>query len=158
RARGVRARFILVGWSDAGNPSAIPAEQLERWHRQGHVEWCGRREDMPNVYAQSHVVCLPSYGEGVPKTLIEAAACGRPIVTTDVPGCREIVRHGDNGLLVPVRDSAALAEAIRTLVEDRDLRIRMGERGRTIATEEFSVERVVRETLAVYRDLLGAPS
>jgi glycosyltransferase involved in cell wall biosynthesis len=92
----------------------------------------------------------------VPKVLIEAAACGRPIVTTDAPGCREIVRHSENGLLVPVRNSQALAEALRTLIEDPALRMRMGSRGREIVVQEFSLAQVVGETLRVYRDLLAA--
>jgi glycosyltransferase involved in cell wall biosynthesis len=111
---------------------------------------------MPEVFAQSHIVCLPtSYGEGVPKALIEAAACGRPIVATDVPGCREIVRHNDNGLLVPANDRTALANALRQLISDPALRERMGRRGREIVAQEFGLERVVAETLAVYRTLLA---
>ncbi len=110
---------------------------------------------MFEVFLQSHIVCLPSYREGVPKVLIEAAACGLPIITTDTPGCREIVRHGDNGLLVPVRDAGALADALRRLIEDTELRHRMGARGREIAVAEFSVEKVINETLAVYRELLA---
>ena len=109
---------------------------------------------MPQVYARCHIVCLPSYyGEGVPRALIEAAACGRPIVTTDVPGCREVVEHGDNGLLVPPRAPTVLAEALRTLALDPELRIEMGRRGRERAVAEFSLDRVVAATLAVYRRL-----
>ena len=110
---------------------------------------------MRKVLAQSHIVCLPSLREGVPKVLIEAAACGRPIVTTDAPGCREIVRNGENGLLVPVRDSKALADALRLLIESAPLRALMAAKGREIVVEEFSVERVVNETLGVYRELLA---
>ena len=114
-----------------------------------------RSDDMPAVFAKSHVVCLPtSYGEGVPKVLIEAAACGRAIVATDVAGCREIVRDGENGLLVPVRNVEALSAAIKRLIEDPQLRRRMGERGRKIAEQEFGLERVIAETLAVYQQLL----
>lgn len=151
----VGARFVLVGDTDSGNPSAIPRSQLEMWHAEGVIEWWGHRNDMPRVFAQSHIVCLASeYGEGVPKVLIEAAASGRPIVTTDSPGCREIVRHGVNGLLVPIRDTARLAGAIHQLIEAPKLRREMGLRGREIVEAEFSVEQVVRETLAVYRELL----
>lgn len=151
---GVKARFVLVGDPDPQNPASVPKHQLIAWQKEGVVEWWGRREDMPQVLAQSHIVCLPSYREGLPKSLLEAASSGRPIVTTDVPGCREIVRHGENGLLVPARDVAALAEALRRLIEDEELRRRMGEKGREIAVAEFSVERVVSETLDVYRQLL----
>jgi glycosyltransferase involved in cell wall biosynthesis len=111
---------------------------------------------MPSVFAQAHIVCLPSsYSEGLPKVLLEAAASGRPIVTTDAPGCREIVRDGENGFLVPVKSVEPLAAALRRLIEDSELRARMGRRGREMALESFSVEQVNAETLAVYRDLLA---
>jgi glycosyltransferase involved in cell wall biosynthesis len=156
RDAGVHARFVLVGETDPGNPTAITAPQLRRWADSGVVEWWGHQDDMKDVLAQAHIVCLPSLREGVPKVLIEAAACGRPIVTTDAPGCREIVRNGENGLLVPVRDSRALAEALRLLIENPALRAGMGSKGRDIAVQEFSIERVVSETLGVYRELLAA--
>jgi glycosyltransferase involved in cell wall biosynthesis len=155
RATGVSARFVLVGETDPGNPTAISVDQLRRWADAGDVEWWGKRDDMQQVLAQSHVVCLPSLREGVPKVLIEAAACGRPIVATDAPGCREIVRHGDNGLLVPVKNSAALADALRVLVQNPDVRLTMGRKGREIVVAEFSSERVIKETLNVYRELLA---
>ena len=111
---------------------------------------------MPRVFAESHVVCLPSYyPEGVPKVLIEAAASGRPIVTTDTPGCREIVRHEENGLLVPARDPVALAAAMRRLILSPPLRQFLGERGREIAVTEFSQDKVIAATLAIYRELLA---
>jgi glycosyltransferase involved in cell wall biosynthesis len=109
---------------------------------------------MPTILAQSHVVCLPSYREGLPKALLEAASCGRPIVTTDTNGCRELVRHGENGFLVPVKSTLELADALQLLIEDPELRKRMGARGREIAVNEFAVERVVAETMAVYEELL----
>jgi glycosyltransferase involved in cell wall biosynthesis len=154
---GVKARFVLVGDVDPGNPASLSAESMGGWARERVVEWWGPREDMPAVFAQAHIVCLPSYREGLPKVLIEAAACGRPIVATDVPGCREIVRHNDNGLLVPATDSTALANALRQLIIDPALRKRMGRRGREIAVQEFGLDRVVAETLAVYRTLLAGP-
>lgn len=151
KSQGIRARFALVGMPDGENPSSVPLAQLEQWRNAGIVEWWGHRGDMPRVFAESHIVCLPSaYGEGVPKVLIEAAAAGRPIVTTDTPGCREIVRADDNGLLVPVQDAAALAEALRRLIADPALRERMGMRSREIAMAEFSVERVKAATLEIY--------
>lgn len=155
RAAGISARFVLVGQSDTDNPTAVPVSQLVEWQQQGDVEWWGQREDMHRVFAMSHIACLPTfYGEGLPKVLIEAAACGRPVVATDIPGCREIVRHGENGLLVPVRDLRALADALKKLILDPSLRQRMGKRGREIVEAEFSVEKIVDETLAVYRSLL----
>jgi glycosyltransferase involved in cell wall biosynthesis len=155
KREGAMARFVLVGGCDPENPGAVPRESLHQWTRAGMAEWWDAREDMPMVLSQAHVVCLPSYGEGVPTVLIEAAASGRAIVATDVPGCREVVRHGENGLLVPPRNPEALAEAIATLLKDPALRARMGARGREIAVQEFSEERMVRETLEVYRELLG---
>lgn len=150
---GTKARFVLVGDTDSGNPTAIPIEQLKAWKQEGFVEWWGRRTDMLSVFSQSHIVCLPSYREGVPKVLIEAAACGKPIVTTDAPGCREIVRNNINGLLVPLKDANALANALRNLIESPQLRQYMGQRGREIAETEFSLEYVVDETLKVYHAL-----
>jgi glycosyltransferase involved in cell wall biosynthesis len=156
RAAGTQCRLVLVGVPDLDNPLAVPVEVLERWRAEGKVEWWGRRDDMPNVLAQSNLFVLPTtYGEGVPKILLEAAACGRAIITTDAPGCREVVRAGENGLLVPPRDPEALADAIRTLLSDGSLRTRMGTHGRRIAQAEFSEQRVVAETLAVYRSLVA---
>ena len=157
RRRGTAARFILVGAPDPENPAAsVSEEQLRVWQEAGVVECWGRRSDMPNVLALAHVVCLPSaYGEGVPKVLLEAAACGRPIVTTDSPGCREVVLHGDNGLLVPVRSTVELADALQVLIENPELRQKMGARGREIAVKEFALEKVVAETIAVYEELLN---
>lgn len=151
---GVRARFVLVGDIDSGNPASVTTETIRRWCDENIIEWWGRRDDMPHVLAQAHVVCLPSYREGLPKILIETAACCRPIVATDVPGCREIVRDGENGLLIPARDAEALGVAIKRLIEDHALRRRMGERGRKIAEKEFGLERVIAKTLAVYQELL----
>jgi len=153
--QGIQARFALVGEPDYANPAAISKSQLAEWQCEGAVEWWGRRDDMPRVMAQTNVVCLPSYREGLPKVLIEAAAAGRPIVTTDAPGCREIVRDGENGLLVPVKSVEPLAAALRRLIEEPELRARMGQRGREIAVAEFSMQKVNTETLAVYQDLLN---
>jgi glycosyltransferase involved in cell wall biosynthesis len=147
---GVAARFVLVGYPDPENPSSIPLEQLRSWHGQKGVEWWGWEEDMIGTWHQVHIACLPSYREGLPKALLEAAACGLPIVTTDAVGCREVVRNGDNGLLVPIGDAQALADALRTLIFDADLRRRMGRESRARAEHEFSSERVIGETLEVY--------
>ena len=148
------ARFALVGEPDPNNPTSIPLSQLEAWRQEGVVEWWGFRPDMPEVIANAHIVCLPSYREGLPRVLIEAAACGRPVVSTDAPGCREIARHGENGLLVPVKNAGALAEAVLALLKDPALRTRMGKRGREMVENGFSVESVVNETLDVYAKLL----
>ena len=151
---GVNARFILVGDPDPANPAAVPAAILRGWHGQHGVEWWGRREDMPAVMQKMHIACLPSfYGEGLPKSLLEAAACGLPIITSDAPGCREIVQEGVNGLLVPVRDVDALVVALRKLIDDPGLRLRMGEQSRLLVETAFSLELVLAQTLAVYREL-----
>jgi len=155
RLAGVQARFALIGDTDPGNPEAVPVDQLEKWRKEGIIEWWGWQEDMPAMYRQAHIVCLPSYREGTPKSLIEAAACGRPIVTTDRPGCREVVRHQQNGLLVPVRDSRALAEALKTLIGDAALRKQMGKKGRELAVAEFSLEKVIGQTFVVYEKALS---
>lgn len=155
KKQGVSARFVLVGEGDIENPATISDEQLHSWHEQRVVEWWGRRENMPKVFAESHIVCLPSaYSEGVPKVLIEAAACGRPIVTTDAPGCREIVQDGLNGFLVPLRDTTAVAEALRKLIHSPELRRKMGARGRKLVERDFSLDKVNSETLALYEGLL----
>ncbi len=154
KRQGVMARFVLVGDTDLDNPTAISLKQLEDWHRSGTVEWRGHRSDMPDIFAGANLVCLPSYREGLPKVLIEAAACNRAIVATDVPGCREIVRDGENGILVPPRDAKSLAVAMKRLIEDADLRRRMGTRGRQMVEQQFTLKKVVEETLAVYRHLL----
>lgn len=160
KSEGVQARFALVGEPDPENPAAIPHEQLEVWHESGEIEWWGLQDsrNMPSVLARSHIVCLPSYREGIPRILIEAAASGRPIVTTDAPGCRELVRPGVNGIIVPSRDSSSLAGALRFLIEHPAERVAMGANNRQIAVQEFSQELVVAQFMAVYRDLLHAAS
>lgn len=154
RAQGASARFVLVGAPDPDNPAAIAPELLRQWIAEGLVESWGWRDDMAEVFRECHIVCLPSYREGLPKALIEAAACGRPIVTCDVPGCREVVTDGDNGWLVPARDATALARALGRLIADPPLRARMGARSRSRAEAEFSIDGVIERTLALYRQCL----
>ncbi len=155
RARGVAATFLLAGTPDAGNPAAVPVETVRGWVRDGLIEWPGHVDDMAGLFASVDVDVLPSYREGLPKSLIEAAACGLPLVTCDVPGCREVVTDGVEGLLVPPRDAGALATAIAQLLEDPDLRERMGQAARAKALAEFDERIVIERTLAVYRELLG---
>jgi glycosyltransferase involved in cell wall biosynthesis len=155
RARGQPCRLRIAGEPDVANPDAVPADFLRRWHDSGAAEFLGRRDDMAGLIADSNVVALPSrYGEGVPKILIEAAAVGRAIVTTDSPGCREIVRDGLNGRLVPRGDVAALADALASLLSDPSRREAMGRAGRDLVEREFSEQMVVRQTMALYDDLL----
>lgn len=152
----VICRVVLVGDPDHENPTSISKDTLNKWNSGGIVECWGFKKDMIKTFEKVHIFVLPSYGEGIPKVLIEAAASGRPIVASDRPGCREIVHHNINGLLVPPRDEKALAEAIKYLVHNPEARKRMGKKGREIAVSEFSEEKVVKETLAVYKRLLSA--
>ena len=152
RSDDVQVRLALVGDLDENNPLSVSRQEVQEWVRSGDVEWWGWREDMNEVYAQAHIGCLPSfYKEGLPKVLIEAASSGRPIVTTDWPGCREVVQPGENGLLVPPLNAHALAAALRALLEDPSRRRQMGLAGREMAVREFSKEQIVRQTLDVYR-------
>lgn len=155
KSRGIQARFVVAGRQDAANPSSIPEQQLQKWREAGVIEWWGQRNDMPAVLAQSHIVALPSYREGFPKILLEAGASGRPVVATDVPGCREIVRDGENGFLVPAKDAGALAEALIKLIGDAELRRRMGARGREIVLDGFTTRHVIPQILSVYSELLA---
>lgn len=161
RAAGEGLRVQLVGPPDHENPASIPERTLRGWEREGLVRWLGQRDDIAALWGASHVAVLPSHREGLPKSLLEAAACGRPLVATDVPGCREIAVDGDTGLLVPARDAAALARALRTLAADPALRARMGRNARERVVARFSEQRVAEQTLALYRSLAppieGAP-
>ncbi|MFQ3666185.1 MAG: glycosyltransferase family 4 protein [Sphingomonadaceae bacterium] len=145
------ARFVLVGAPDARNPSAIPEAELAALNAEGVVEWWGHRTDIPEILSQCAIYCLPSrYREGLPKSLIEGAAAALPLVTTDVPGCRDAVRPGETGFLVPPGNVEALVDAIDRLLSDRTLRVRMGLAARADAEARFSVERIVEAQLAIY--------
>lgn len=158
RARGSRATFRLVGAPDPENPESVPEANLRAWAAEGLIDWQPWTDDVPAVWRAAHIAVLPSYREGLPKSLLEAAASGRAIVATDVPGCREIARASVNALLVPPRDARALADAVERLAGDAELRRRFGVAGREIAVREFSESRVVEETLALYRSLIGPGS
>jgi glycosyltransferase involved in cell wall biosynthesis len=155
---GMSARFVLVGDRDSENPATVPLKRLKGWESEGIVEWWGGQasDDMPEVLGQADVVCLPSYyREGVPKVLIEAASCGRPIVTTDVPGCREIVQDGENGMLVPAKDAGALADRVRILLRNQELRQEMGREGRRRVKQHFTAQRVADQIVGAYDRLLA---
>jgi len=161
RSNGTRARFAIVGGTDPQNPASVPDAVVQAWHDAGPIEWWGPQpaEEMPRVLRRAHVVCLPSYyREGVPKVLLEAASTGRPIVTTDVPGCREIVAHGENGFLVPPRDPDALAERLHQLLTDDALRQRMGQAGRARVEDTFTADRVATAIVDAYDQLLARRS
>ena len=150
KEKGLKARFAVAGTTDPGNPASLLDEQIDAWKQSDLLEWWGWQDDMPAALAQADIFCLPSYREGVPNALLEAAACGLPIVTTDAPGCRDVVTDNVNGLLVPIQNAKALADALEILIISEDIRSRMGAAGRKIAVEQFSTSKVNRETLAVY--------
>lgn len=156
RRAGVSTRILLVGGIDQGNPNSFSVAEMMEFQAEGVVTWLDHRSDIPAIYATADIAVLPSYREGLPKSLLEAAASGLPIVTTDTPGCREVVQDGVNGLLVPVRDSQKLAEALQTLIVDAALRERMGAMSRNFAEVEFRQEIIWKQTLAVYDELLGS--
>ncbi len=153
RQRGVDARFVLVGEPDDENPAAVPRPRLHQWNEEGVVEWWGFRADAPAVLTEANIVVLPSYREGLPTVLTEASATGRPLVATDVAGCRDVVRHGETGLLVRPRDPESLASAIAELLSDPERCRAMGQAARAVAEREFSIKAVVSRTLDVYREV-----
>lgn len=148
--------FQLVGAIDLDNPASITQQQIEDWQKNTPIQLLGQRSDIPELFSKAHIVVLPSYREGFPKVLIEAAACGRAVITTDVPGCRDAIISGQTGLLVPVRNTKALAEAIKRLIENKTLRQQMGKAGRKLAEERYTIEQVVARHLAIYQELLDA--
>lgn len=147
-------RWVLVGSPDKGNPASVADEELADWRREGVVECLGEQDDIASLYARSHIAVLPSYREGLPKSLIEAAACGRPIVTTDVPGCRDAIEPNITGLLVPARDAKALCKAVLQLAGDGALRRKLGAAGRLLAEREFDVRHVAQAHLDLYTSLM----
>ena len=155
-ARGVIIQTLLAGEPDPSNPASVPEATLSAWRRLPNLRLLGHVDDIRDVWSKAHVAVLPSRREGLPKSLLEAAACGRPLIATDVPGCREIARAGINGLLVPADNAKALAEAIDTLRKDHDLRTRLGQAARQIVAAEYSSTRVGREITALYSRLLDA--
>jgi glycosyltransferase involved in cell wall biosynthesis len=152
KQKGVQAQFWVAGDLDAKNPTGLNVNDLNKLKTEGYVEILGHQKDIPALYARSHIVCLPSYREGLPKTLIEAAAAGRAIVTTDVAGCRDAVIANKTGLLVPAKDSQKLANALQWLLEHPQERIAMGKAGRKLAEKEFKIEKIVKEHLEIYQE------
>jgi glycosyltransferase involved in cell wall biosynthesis len=148
-------RFWLAGNVDPSNRSSISKDTLEQWHREGVVEWLGYCSNMPQLLERCHIVCLPSYGEGLPRALVEAAAAGKPLVATDVPGCSDVARPGCNALLVSPRDAGALAGALHSLIHDGPLRRRFGVKSREVA-HEYRFEQVATRTLALYERLAAS--
>lgn len=151
---GETVRLLIAGDRDPANPASIPEAEIERWKAQPGVEVAGHVAGIAQVWARAHIAVLPSRREGLPKSLLEAAAFGRPIVATDVPGCREIARHNVNAFLVPPDDPVALADAISVLARDKALRARLGAAGRAMAEAEFSSTRIGAEIVALYDSLI----
>lgn len=157
RRRGVAVRLALVGKPDPDNPRSLDTETLRQWNDSGRIEVWGHSDDVAQVWAAAHMAILPtSYGEGLPKTLLEAAACGRPLIASDAAGCRELVEHEVDGLVVPRRDAGALADAIQRLAEDGNLRRRLGAAARRKVEAEFSDAVVVCQIMSLYERLLAA--
>jgi glycosyltransferase involved in cell wall biosynthesis len=156
-AKGLNTRLLLAGDYDPTNRTAIPIADLEAFARQPGVEWLGHVDDIAGFWARCHIAALPSRREGLPKALLEAAALGRPLIATDVPGCRDVAIDGETGLLVPVDDADALANAIETLVRDPALRVTMGQAGRRLVEKHFSSTAIGGEIAAIYRDMAELP-
>jgi len=156
RAKGIKARYALVGKPDLANPASVSQREINAWVSEGVVEYWGWQDDMPGIFSQAQIVCLPTYyGEGLPKSLLEAAASGCAIVTTDIAACREIVHQGITGWLVPPRDVQSLANALRQAIEQPSLREKYGASARALIAADFSMDRVAEETIAVYDELVA---
>ena len=154
-SKHVKAHFKLIGEPDNGNPESVTNDQVQSWQNEGLVDCLGFRSDIAQLFSGAHIVVLPSYyREGLPKVLIEAAACGRAVITTDMPGCRDAIEADITGVLVPARDAKALAHAIERLIDDKALRQQMGQAGRNLAEREFSIDNVVSAHLAIYNELM----
>ena len=155
-AQGDPVRLLIAGEADPANPATIPPFEIESWRRQPDVEVLGHVTDIGLLWAQAHIAVLPSRREGLPKSLLEAAACGRPIVATDVPGCRQVARADENALLVPTDNPQALAHAMHRLAQDQDLRARFGKASRALVEREFATDKIGPATVALYRELLAS--
>ena len=154
RGRGFNARFVLIGGFDPQNSESIPSDVVSKWVESGAVEHWGRLDNIASVYHLISVVCFPSYREGLPKALLEAASCARPIVCFDVPGCRDVVRHEVNGFLVEFKNETALADRVCQLLSDQNLSVKMGIAGRKIILSEFHSEVIADQVMGIWQKLL----
>jgi len=145
--------FILVGDSDSESPSGVPVQSLRAWHEEGLITWLGHVDNVPVLLNGCHIALLPTYREGFPKSLLEAASCGLPIIATDVTGCREICHDGVNGVLIRPRDADSIVEAVSRLADDPALRLRFGRESRRLVETYFSEEIVVEQTMDLYRSI-----
>lgn len=154
KKKNINARFVLVGQSDPHNPASIPDSQIAEWVKNNIIEYWGYKKNMHEILNKASIVCLPSYREGFPKVLLEAASCAKPIVTTDVPGCRQAIENNFSGLLVPVNDPTALALSIEKLIKDTQLCKLMGERGMHRVKRELSQEIISNQTISLWERIL----
>lgn len=150
---GIKARFIIAGDLDKQNPTGLKLDELENLNKDNCVEFLGYQDDIPDLFSKSHIICLPSYREGMPKSLLEAAAASRSIVTTDVPGCRDAIIPNKTGLLVPIKNAKKLAEAIKFLINHPKKRTLMGKEGRRLAEKEYKIEKIIQNHLDIYEEL-----
>lgn len=156
KERGIKARFFLAGYLDNNNPSGLSLDDLNSLKKKVNIKFLGYEKNIPELYAKSNIISLPSYyGEGLPKSLIEAAAASRAIVTTDSPGCRDAIIPNKTGLLVPIKNPQKLADAIEWLIENPKKRISMGKAGRKFAEKEFKIEKIIENHLDIYQELLS---
>lgn len=151
KRRGLKMQIWLVGAPDSGNPTSLSEKTLRLWHEEGCIRWLGHQSDVKAIWSKAHIAILPSYREGMPMALLEAAACGRPIVTTDVPGCNDLIEDGVSGFLVPHNDWIKLADAIEALASSAALRSRFGAAARRKVEAEFGQQEVINRTFALYR-------
>ena len=155
--RGRDIRLLIAGLPDAANPTSIPPQEIEAWTKRANVTHLGFVQDIGALWACAHIAFLPSHREGMPLSLLEAAACGRPLVATDVPGCRDIARPDVNAFLVPLDDAEALADAVERLALDPELRRSFGAASRELVERKFSSKRIGRDLVRLYRHLLEQP-
>ncbi|OUU50715.1 MAG: hypothetical protein CBC25_07710 [Pelagibacteraceae bacterium TMED65] len=153
--RNVSAKFLIAGGLDLKNPTGLSIKDLEKLKKNKNIKFLGHQKNIPSLYANSHIVCLPSYREGFPKSLIEAAAASRAVVTTNVPGCRDSIIPNKTGLIVPVKNANKLANAIQFLIDNPKIRKSMGKSGRKLAETQFQIKRVVNIHLKIYQELLN---
>ena len=152
----IKAEFVLVGGVDTENPMSIPMSTLKKWVSEGYIDWRGHSDKMPCMLASSSIICLPSYREGLPKVLLEAAAIGRPLIATNAPGCREIVKDGYNGALVEMKSADSLYNAVIMLLNDKEMRGRMGRNSRLLVEKELSTKIINTKTIKLYNEVINA--
>ncbi len=157
RSQGHAVDLLIAGNPDPANPATISPEEIEQWGRQPGISWLGQIKDIRSLWQRCHIAALPSHREGLPGSLMEAAACGRPLIATDAPGCREVVLNEQTGLLVPIEDPPALAQAILRLAESPSLRARYGAAARQLVVDRLSARIIGNAIVELYEDLSDTP-